>query len=162
MHFPGKKTKYIFEGLIERNLPSNLEDFTYVEPFGGTFGIGNIIKGKVKKTVYNDIEDYSWISGVVKADVIHHLDFLEIIEMYDSPTTLFYFDPPYYKKEHAYGLEHSHEMHVQLYEAIKKLKGKFLLSYEDNSVIFKMYRGYQFDYYDGTKLNLLKEMLICG
>lgn len=160
MHFPGKKTKHIFDGLIERNLPSNLGDFTYVEPFGGTFGIGNIIRNHVKKTVYNDIVDYAWVSEIVKADVIHQLDYLEIIKMYDSPTTLFYFDPPYFEKEYAYDLEHSPEFHQNLCEAIKNLKGKFILSYEDNSTIFRMYKGYQFDFYDGDKKSLQKEMLI--
>lgn len=64
---------------------------------------------------------------------IEHGDYIQILERFDSPTTLFYLDPPYvletrnnsprlYKKE---WLDHDH---AQLADAIHTLKGMVILS----------------------------------
>ena len=64
---------------------------------------------------------------------LENLDFEKLIEKYDSETTFFYLDPPYYMKEKLYkrdGVE-GFVGHDKLAEILKNIKGKFLLSYND-------------------------------
>lgn len=61
---------------------------------------------------------------------IENMDFEDLMIKYDSPTTYYYLDPPYYQKEkyysnHEFGLE----THKRLADCIKKLKAKWSLSY---------------------------------
>lgn len=63
---------------------------------------------------------------------IENLDALDVMSRYDSPETLHYIDPPYLMDTRpggtGYALEYSEAQHVALLEAVKKLKGKVLLS----------------------------------
>lgn len=56
---------------------------------------------------------------------IENRDYIEVLEEYDAPDTLFYLDPPYVGKEGYYG-EFTHEW---LVEGVNELEGKFILSY---------------------------------
>jgi len=57
-------------------------------------------------------------------------DYHEIINIYDSPTTFFYVDPPYYKKEKYYsGKGFSTGDHQILCEMLGRIDGLFALSY---------------------------------
>jgi hypothetical protein len=47
-------------------------------------------------------------------------------------TTLFYIDLII---KYVYGLEHQTELHEVLCEKVKNIKGKFIISYEDNTII---------------------------
>lgn len=71
-----------------------------------------------------------WLSYFEKITFVEKLDFEEVIKKYDSPSTYFYCDPPYYKTEkyyanHEFGLS-SHE---RLAISLKSIQGKFSLSY---------------------------------
>ena len=67
-----------------------------------------------------------------KITFIENSDFEEVVQKYDSPTTYFYMDPPYWKTENYYS---NHEFdsgdHERLANCIKQIKGKFSLSYYD-------------------------------
>lgn len=65
-----------------------------------------------------------------KITFVENKDFQEIVEKYDSPTTYFYMDPPYWKTETYYS-NHDFDSgdHKRLAESIKGIKGKFGLSY---------------------------------
>jgi DNA adenine methylase len=61
---------------------------------------------------------------------IHSKDFEEVMEMYDSPTTYFYLDPPYWKTENYYSAhDFDSEDHNRLVNSLYHIKGKFGLSY---------------------------------
>jgi len=65
-----------------------------------------------------------------KISFVHSKDFEEVITMYDSPTTYFYLDPPYWKTENYYSAhDFDSEDHQRLSEKIKDIEGKFGLSY---------------------------------
>jgi DNA adenine methylase len=68
-------------------------------------------------------------------------DYKYLIKKYDSPTTFFYLDPPYYKTDtSAYqtgGIDHD-----ELASILKEIKGKFLLSNNDDPYIKNLYRGF--------------------
>lgn len=67
-----------------------------------------------------------------KINFVENSDFQTVVEKYDSPTTYFYMDPPYWKTENYYS---NHEFdsgdHERLANCIKEIKGKFGLSYYD-------------------------------
>lgn len=67
-----------------------------------------------------------------KITFIENLDFEQVVKKYDSPTTYFYMDPPYWKTENYYS-NHDFDAndHKRLADVIKGIKGKFSLSYYD-------------------------------
>ncbi len=67
-----------------------------------------------------------------KITFIENKDFQQVVEEYDSPTTYFYMDPPYWKTENYYS-NHDFDSkdHETLANCIKSVKGKFSLSYYD-------------------------------
>lgn len=74
--------------------------------------------------------------------VIENLDFERIIKTYDRPDAFFYLDPPYHETEKYYQNRFVPEDHVRLKEALDRIKGKFLLSYNDCDYIRRLYRDY--------------------
>jgi len=61
---------------------------------------------------------------------VENMDFQEVVEKYDSPTTYFYLDPPYWKTENYYS-NHDFDRtdHERLATVLYNTKGKFSLSY---------------------------------
>ena len=70
------------------------------------------------------------------------LDFRECIEKYDSKGTLFYLDPPYVKGGFRYAHQFTEKDHEDLASLLKKIKGKFVLSYDSTEQIVRLYRGF--------------------
>jgi len=93
------------------------------------------LKGKYRSkfdSFKNKLTNTNWQRYFSKITTTENMDFQEVIEKYDSPTTYFYCDPPYYKTEdyyanHAFGIE----THERLATCLKSVKGKFSLSYYD-------------------------------
>jgi len=157
MRFIGQKTKKIYSDFISKYLPKDI--IIYVEPFGGSFAISTYLETKPKIMVYNDINTYD-IN--INADHIHHLDYKDIFDMYDSENTVFYMDPPYFNKEFFYdGCEkYTKDFHIELKENINNLKGKVIISYESKSFILKLYSDYNIYRYNGTDSILKNEIII--
>lgn len=165
MKFYGQKQKKLYEEFISQHIPNNIE--IYVEPFAGSFSVAcylieerlKDIDKSPKKLIYNDINNYNL---KIYADKVHHLDYKEIFKLYDSEKTFFYLDPPYFKKEFLYsGCEnYSRQFHIELYDEIKKLKGKFTLSYEDCTFIRDLYKDFTIYKYDGKNRIFKNELII--
>lgn len=94
------------------------------------------LKGKYKSkfdTFRDKIQHPKWQAYFDKISYnTENLDFQDVIEKYDSPTTYFYCDPPYYNTEkyyanHDFGIE----THERLANTLKSMEGKFSLSYYD-------------------------------
>lgn len=65
-----------------------------------------------------------------KITFVENMDFQDVVEKYDSPTTYFYMDPPYYKTEDYYSNHiFTIDTHERLATCLKNMKGKFGLSY---------------------------------
>ena len=64
--------------------------------------------------------------------IVENMDFEDLLTKYDSPTTYFYMDPPYWKTENYYS-NHDFDVndHLRLADKLKSIKGKFSLSYYD-------------------------------
>lgn len=103
---------------------------------------------------------------------ITNYDFRYIIEKLDTPTTLFYCDPPYIEKGSKYaemygrteGEEFTIEHHYQLADLLRNMKGKFVLSIdgkneEANKIYFaeKRYHKLEFEQvYTTARANALE------
>ncbi len=77
-------------------------------------------------------------SGVV----IEHKDFENLIKVYDRPTAMFYCDPPYHTTEDYYDVEFKAEDHIRLKDCLNGIKGRFLLSYNDDDFIRNLYKDF--------------------
>lgn len=67
----------------------------------------------------------------------------KIVAKFDHPYNFFYLDPPYYTKEHLYKREDADyfNQHEELAKTLKQIKGKFLLSYNNDTYIRQFYDG---------------------
>lgn len=77
--------------------------------------------------------------------VIKNLDFERLLKVYDRPDTLFYLDPPYHGTEKYYSAHFSHADHERLKSALESVKGKWLLSYNDDDYVRELYKGYHIE-----------------
>lgn len=80
----------------------------------------------------NKLKDPKWQKMFESITHIENMDFEDFLRKWDSPTTYFYMDPPYYKTENYYS-NHDFDSgdHLRLANTLKSIKGKFSLSYYD-------------------------------
>ncbi|MDE5763738.1 MAG: DNA adenine methylase [Ruminococcus sp.] len=74
--------------------------------------------------------------------VIEHKDFENLIKVYDRPKALFYCDPPYHRSENYYNIEFNDSDHERLNRCLKTIKGRFILSYNDDDYIRELYKDF--------------------
>ena len=70
------------------------------------------------------------------------MDFQDLIRRYDRPETLFYVDPPYFQAEKYYAEGFGKTDHIRLKEALDKIQGRFVLTYNDCLFVRELYRQY--------------------
>lgn len=87
-------------------------------------------------------ERFSEISERLKNVVIEHKDFEDLIRVYDRPGALFYCDPPYHTTERHYTEKFTERDHFRLRDSFSKVKGKFVLSYNDDDFVRDLYKDY--------------------
>lgn len=75
--------------------------------------------------------------------VVENKSFEDIIKKYDKENTLFYLDPPYHGTELYYNTNFTEEEHLLLNKILKNIKGKFVLSYNDDEYIRKLYKNFK-------------------
>jgi DNA adenine methylase len=93
------------------------------------------LKGKYrsKYLAFRDkLSKPNWVDHFLKITDVDNLDFQDVIEKYDSPSTYFYVDPPYWKTENYYSNhDFDRDDHERLAIALNNVQGKFSLSYYD-------------------------------
>ncbi len=70
------------------------------------------------------------------------LGYEDSLKNWDSPETFFYCDPPYFHLRAVGQYKFAPLDHVRLCNALKQLKGKWLLSYDDVRPVRRLYKGY--------------------
>lgn len=90
------------------------------------------------KKLKQNIEKYQ---DILKHYTIVKKDYKYLIDKYDSPTTFFYLDPPYYKVSSS-AYETGEINHKELRDKLKNIKGYFLLSYNDVPYIRNLYKDF--------------------
>jgi DNA adenine methylase len=74
--------------------------------------------------------------------VFEAVDVARLLELYDRSTTLFYVDPPYWGTAQPYACQFADDDHARLAAALAKVKGRWLLSYNDCRRVRRLYSGY--------------------
>lgn len=74
--------------------------------------------------------------------VIEHKDFENLIKVYDRPMAFFYCDPPYHTTEKYYDVQFTEADHIRLFNTLAAIKGKFLLSYNDDDFVRDLYKDF--------------------
>ena len=89
---------------------------------------------------------------------VSNIDYKEVLNQHDAEDTFFYLDPPYVGFEDYY-INHTFkgESHNELSKELKKLKGKWLLSYYKFDKLEEWYSNYKVV---SQKHNLSEEFLI--
>lgn len=98
--------------------------------------------GVCSKNMKNAINYILAISERLKNVIIENQDFERILRTYDRKDSLFYLDPPYYETEKYYPDRFMPDDHLRLKESLSKVKGRFILSYNDCEYIRDLYNGY--------------------
>jgi DNA adenine methylase len=97
------------------------------------------LKGKYKSkylTFRDKLSKPDWIEHFLKITEVENMDFAEVIKKYDSPTTYFYVDPPYWKTENYYSNhDFDREDHERLAITLKGIEGKFSVSYYNFDIL---------------------------
>ena len=74
-----------------------------------------------------------------KGVIIENKDYEELITQYDREDTFLYLDPPYVGTEKNYAVRVAKMFHKHLCSLLKKVRGKFMLSYNDCEEVREMY-----------------------
>ena len=133
------------------------------------------LKGKYKSkylTFRDKLMKPNWVEHFLRVTEVENMDFAEVIEKYDSPTTYFYVDPPYWKTENYYSNhDFDREDHDRLSKSLINMEGKFSLSYYDFDILHEWFPEDQYKWEKkefakaaaakkGTKQNMGEELLI--
>lgn len=110
-----------------------------------SFGSKGTTFGCASKSISNMTKCLEGVQERLKNVVIEHCDFERLIAIYDRADALFYLDPPYYKTEKYYAVEFAKEDHLRLRDALSLIKGKFLLSYNDDPYVKELYSGFKIE-----------------
>ena len=86
--------------------------------------------------------DYRPYESRLKNTIILNEGFDKVIKEYDSEKTFFYLDPPYESKNNKQNYNHN-ATPLDVYESLKNIKGKFLLSYNDSENIRTIFKDYK-------------------
>jgi len=108
------------------------------ESFGTDLHSFRIYGRDMKKT----IEYLAEVSKRLNQAIIENLDFQQLINTYDRKGALFYLDPPYFEAEKYYPDRFNPDDHKRLRAVLGRIKGKFVLSYNDCSEIRELYKNY--------------------
>lgn len=133
------------------------------------------LKGKHKSkylTFRDKLMDPYWVEHFNKITHVENLDFQQVIEKYDSPSTYIYLDPPYWKTENYYS-NHDFDRadHERLAKVLNSTQSKFSLSYYDFDLLHDWYPENNFRWEKkqfakaaaakkGVKQNMGEELLI--
>jgi DNA adenine methylase len=124
--------------------------------------LSNGISFKGDRKINSNFEGYK---ERLKNTIILNKDYKEVIKKYDSPDTFFYLDPPYEHSEKLY--KNDTVPIVELYNLLSKIKGHFLISYNDSKEAKQLFKDYYIKYvyttYENTRYTEKKrkrEMLI--
>ena len=106
------------------------------------------LKGKYKSkylTFRDKLSKPEWVEHFNKITFVENMDFADVIEKYDSPTTYIYLDPPYWKTENYYS-NHDFDRgdHERLANVLKNVQGKFSLSYYDFDLLHEWFPENQY------------------
>ncbi len=145
------KNKYL-KSVVEFDIPDFkvAAEYAYIlmYSFSGDISGGVVnkktdcIAGLIKK-----ITDSKIARRISKITDILNDDCVGVIKRFDSPETLMYIDPPYWKTENLYGFhDFGRQDHYRLADTLSTCKSRWILSYYDFPEIEDMYPSDKYIY----------------
>lgn len=120
--------------------------FIITRSFGGkgtNFGTVKRATGGATKSHINLTKRIEAIHKRLDKVLIENQDFEKFITSYDHDKAFFYCDPPYTFGA-GYNVTTTEEFdHKRLRDTLNKIKGRFLLSYDDSPKVRELYKGYE-------------------
>ncbi|MBE7444690.1 MAG: DNA adenine methylase [Planctomycetia bacterium] len=104
-------------------------------------------------TYQNSIKSLNYIAQRLKGVTIECLDYKDCISRYDSESSLFYIDCPYYGSEDYYGNTFTEQDHYNLSNILHSVKAKVMLSHYQCETYDKLYSDwnkYIFESFKGS------------
>lgn len=89
-------------------------------------------------------EELSAAHLLLSQTTVEHLPWLQCIDRYDRPHTLFYCDPPYWGTE-GYGVEFGLEQYHLMAEAARRIKGRMIITVNDIAAMREVFAGLPMD-----------------
>jgi DNA adenine methylase len=127
-------TKDEYEKLLNKNDAVSIIRVSR-QSYMGLIGNYASISGRIYHTTYNVMSDR------LKHVKIYNKDFSWIIKKFDSTGTFFYLDPPY---ENIDERDYTHYISPEdVYEHIKNIKGRFMLSYNNSTNIRNIFKEFR-------------------
>lgn len=136
---------------LQETRPETLTDiqraarFFYLQKcgFGGkvdgqTFGTATTAPSRLN--LLRIEEDLSAVHLRLHQVFIEHLDWVNCIERYDRPHTLFYLDPPYWGTE-GYGVDFGLQQYDRMAKLLRTIKGKAAVSVNDIPEMRQAFKG---------------------
>ena len=108
-----------------------------------SFGGSRTSFGTGKKPLEKNIKYFDEVHQRLKDVVIENKSYDGMIKTYDKVDTFFYLDPPYHETEGYYGTGFNDDDHRKLCEMLKNIKGKFVLSYNDDEFVRELYKDFE-------------------
>jgi len=135
----GPMTKKIFDKIKKKN-----DGLSLLETMRYSFGaMGRHFYGNTERTIKTD---FTKIGERLKNVIIKNESFEKVVKEYDSPTTLFYLDPPYemtleQRQSQPY-YKFSTITPEDVYNVCKNIKGMFILSYNYSPYIVELFKEF--------------------
>ena len=117
--------------------------FIITRSFGAKGGVFGTSKKCGIKSAAGIIERITEISKRLDKVIIEHKPAIELIKEYDHENQFFYADPPYTKGQDYKAVSSKNFDHKELADTLKNIKGRFLLSYNDDETVRKLYKGFE-------------------
>jgi DNA adenine methylase len=107
-----------------------------------SFGSDRHTFATASKTIENSIAFLEKVQERLKSVVIEQKGYANLIQVYDRKNALFYLDPPYVGTERYYDVDFNKDDHLKLAEILHNIKGRFILSYNDNPLVWQLYQNF--------------------
>ena len=107
-----------------------------------SYGADRRTYGCSKKNLVSTTDYLTSVKERLNGVVIEHKDFENLIKVYDRDKALFYLDPPYHGTEKHYNVGFNEADHERLKQCLNGIKGRFILSYNDDEYIRNLYKDF--------------------
>lgn len=118
-----------------------LQRLAFGGQINGVFGVSKDTSPRFSLTKLEPLLDaaHSRLDGVV----FENLDWDDVLRRYDSPTALFYLDPPYWGGEDDYGKGmFSNDQFATMADRLMNMEGGFVLSINDRPEVRDLFGGF--------------------
>ncbi len=112
-----------------------LSNQSFASKLNGSWGYDRVVNKSAKQLVGKRRSFTEELTQRMEATQIESADALEVIKSRDTASAFFYCDPPYFNAHKGHYKAYSEKDFQNLLEVISKIKGKFLLSSYQSSVL---------------------------